>query len=63
MAVRTDQEIADARRKATQSPTAWFAVLESARRKGDIALSHRALAELERLGVKVQFDQPREAVR
>lgn len=46
------------------SPTAWFAVLERARLVGDKLLEHRAIVQLKRLGVSVQFDrQPVEASR
>jgi len=37
------------------SPTAWFAVLEAARRRGDHARAKRADDELRRLGVRVEF--------
>jgi len=36
-------------------PTAWFAVLETARLKGDLAREAEALRELRRLGVDVTF--------
>jgi hypothetical protein len=48
--------------EARNSPTAWFAVLERARLTGDKALERRAVAQLKRLGVSVQFErQPAEA--
>lgn len=37
------------------SPTAWFVLLERARRCRDQDLERWALAELRRLGVKVEF--------
>jgi hypothetical protein len=37
------------------SPTAWFAVLERARRTNDYALAAQAQRELVRLGVVVKF--------
>ena len=39
------------------SPTAWFAVLERARLTDDYELAALARRELERLGVKVHFQQ------
>jgi hypothetical protein len=39
------------------SPTAWFALLERAKRTGDRELADRARRELERLGVHVTFDR------
>ncbi len=41
--------------KVTESPTAWFAVLERARMAGDYALAERATKELHRLGVEITF--------
>lgn len=38
-----------------ESPTAWFCVLEVARKRGDHEQEQRALRELERLGVHVSF--------
>lgn len=40
---------------ATQSPAAWFCVLETARIGGDAVLAARARRELLRLGVSVRF--------
>jgi hypothetical protein len=40
------------------SPTAWFALLESAKRAGDADLERKAIAELARLGIRVAFDKP-----
>lgn len=37
------------------SPTAWFALLERAKRTGDVELALRAQEHLRRLGVKVEF--------
>ena len=45
--------------KVTDSPTAWFAVLDRARAEGDFALAERAQRELERLGVRVKFGRQR----
>jgi hypothetical protein len=42
-------------REAGDSPTAWFCVLEAAKRKGDRELANRAERELARLGVKVKY--------
>lgn len=43
------------RQEAKDSPTAWFVLLERARRTGDAALEQKALTELKRLGVSVEF--------
>ena len=43
--------------EANNSPTAWFVLLERARRTGDVALEQRAIAELRRLGVTVEFEK------
>ncbi len=55
---------------ATNSPTAWFAVLERARIDRNQSLEQRALRHLRRLGVSVTFtveasqsDRMREATR
>ena len=40
------------------SPTAWFAVLDRARRIENYDLAARAKRELDRLGVTVRFRQP-----
>ena len=45
----------DARREAQESATAWFAVLERARRIYDFRLAAKAVSELERLGIKVKY--------
>jgi hypothetical protein len=41
--------------KLLNSPAAWFALLERARRTGDTELERRAMDELKRLGVDVRF--------
>ena len=46
---------AQASREAADSPVAWFAVLEHARRRHDPARARQATAELNRLGVRVRF--------
>lgn len=43
---------------ASSSATAWFAVLERARRTDDYDLAARAQRELKRLGVHVKFKRP-----
>lgn len=40
-------------------PTYWFAVLEIAREKGDYEQAAEAKANLERLGVRVQYKRPK----
>ncbi len=45
---------------AVDSPTAWFAVLERARRTNDAELARRAQRELRRLAVVVMFLLPDE---
>jgi len=55
-------EIDKARRKAEDSPTAWFAVLDRARETGDFQLAAKAQEALERLGVVVRFKRPRPEV-
>ncbi len=45
------------------SATAWVAVLERARSAGDFELMQRANRELERLGVKITFDERKRRVR
>jgi hypothetical protein len=52
-----DQEATPGPDTATDSPTAWFAVLERARLTDDYELAAKAQAELERLGVRVKFDR------
>lgn len=44
---------------AEESPTAWFAVLERARRTGDYVLAAQAQRELDRLGVVVKYPAKR----
>ncbi len=39
----------------TDSPTAWFAVLEAARSRGDFEVAADAVRNLRRLGVTVRF--------
>ena len=46
---------------AIDSPTAWFAALERARRTEDYELAARAKRELARLGVTVKWGRPRAA--
>ena len=59
-----DQKATPGPDTATESPTAWFAVLERARLTEDFELAAKARAELERLGVKVRFlRRGRKAVR
>ena len=50
----SDCEIRDPR----EVPTAWFAVLEDARRNGDREREREARRNLKRLGVKVTFRRP-----
>jgi len=38
--------------------TAWFAVLESAKLRHDYETAGKAIQQLRRLGVKVQFTKP-----
>jgi hypothetical protein len=45
------------------NPTFWFAVMESAKEKGDFEGAARAKRELERLGVLVTYQKPRGARR
>ncbi len=42
----------------SNSPAAWFAVLEAARRRGDTEREALAERELRRLGVRVQWFEP-----
>ncbi len=42
-----------------ESPTAWFAVLESATKRGDIMAAAQAKSELARLGVSVTYPPAR----
>lgn len=44
-----------ASRKATDCPTAWFAVLERAINTGNLELAAKAQRQLRRLGVTVEF--------
>jgi hypothetical protein len=46
-------EIKQGRKKAEDSPVAWFVMLQSAIDRGDPEAERRARAELERLGVVV----------
>jgi len=48
-----------ARDDPSNSPTAWFAVLDRARQTQDHELAARALGELRRLGVRVKFQPDR----
>ena len=41
--------------RTVNSPTAWFAALDRARRTSDFELAAKALKELRRLGVCVKF--------
>ena len=50
------QEVKTARR-AEDSPVAWFAVLEDARRRGNRIRAAEAVRELRRLGVVVGFEE------
>jgi hypothetical protein len=43
---------------APTNATAWFAVLEGARNRGDYELAAKAQRQLKRLGVNVHFDRP-----
>lgn len=49
----------DDRDSPTDSPVAWFAVLERARRIEDFEMAAQALRELERLGVRVKYHSAR----
>jgi len=40
---------------ASDSPIAWFVVLETARRQNDFELASRAKHELERLGIGIKY--------
>jgi hypothetical protein len=44
---------------ATESPVAWFAVLERARETHDYETAAEAVRQLERLGVKVKYRKPK----
>ncbi len=39
------------------APTYWFAMLRSAQKRGNLALSRKAATELDRLGVRVEFGE------
>jgi len=41
--------------EAADQAVVWFAILQRARRCGDAPLADRAVAELERAGVRVRF--------
>ncbi len=43
------------RRLAERSPTAWFVMLETARKKGDAEAERHALQKLHALGVTVVY--------
>ena len=58
MAHTKDIELERARAEAVDSPTAWFAMLEHARRVGDFKAAAEAQRQLERLGVRVRFGRP-----
>lgn len=45
--------------RVVDSPTAWFAVLESARQRGDHERAAEAIRQLRRLGVTVKFGKPK----
>jgi hypothetical protein len=47
-------------RPVVDSPAAWFAALEVARRRQDHEAAARAIQELRRLGVTVRFQRPRQ---
>jgi hypothetical protein len=60
----TETSVLPPARRAEDCPTAWFAVLERALEDGDVPRAAHAVAELERLGVTVQFRRrPAEAAR
>jgi len=42
---------------ASDSPIAWFVVLETARRQNNFELAARAKGELERLGVVIKYQK------
>ena len=44
--------------EAEKVPTAWFAMLEIARQKGDAEGERKALRKLQELGVLVAFTEP-----
>ena len=52
-------EASDRGQDATDSPVAWFATLERARRDNDFELAARAMRELRRLGVVVKYHRRR----
>ncbi len=45
-------------RRPEDSPVAWFAVLETARRAGDFDRAAEAIRELRRLGICVSYRRP-----
>jgi hypothetical protein len=47
--------MSNAKSNPLDSPAAWFAVLDAARRRNDFERAAEAKRQLERLGVKVQF--------
>jgi hypothetical protein len=47
----------------TNSPAAWFCVLEIARKRGDFEQAAQATRELKRLGVDVKYRVVRESHR
>jgi hypothetical protein len=49
----TVREIQEARRKAADSPVAWFVMLQSAIDRGDTEGERQARSELKRLGVVI----------
>jgi hypothetical protein len=54
----TASKTTDTRDEWRDSPTAWFAALESALRRGDIDAATEARRELSRLGVTVRYRRP-----
>jgi len=48
---------------ARNCPTAWFAVLEDAKRRNDFERAAEAVRELRRLGVEVRWKRPRASRR
>jgi len=51
METTTDEEIRN-------SPTYWFALMESAKNRHDFIQAQQALEELRRLGVEITFHKP-----
>lgn len=58
-----DREAEGVRRRARESATAWFAVLEHARSQSDFILAETARRKLELLGIGITYKAVRDRAK